>query len=241
MALIFVCCTSTLVHADNKADALNAIDDTADRICGFAASNGESQKTKIEGDVKAQLSGLVRHLADLGISGAGSVEIDNYVGVLQNDLPSTLSSIRDCKLKVFESLQEKFFPSGSVTPALWPRYSTSQTATSLPDMIGGHDSINLDNLANLSVRAPYSNSYVRLILNGFCTNLPGYQRGNYQVLGVRICSTPASYYFDRDHRTYQVTISNRAFSVTLLEISQLPKQSDGDRIDYEYKFGITEK
>lgn len=103
---------ATQAHADQNSDALNAIADTADRICGTVAAAGSSQNTDVTGDVRAQLKGLAKYLADLGISGTGSINSDEYVGVLRSDLPSTLNSTRDCKLKVFDKLEQKLIIGG---------------------------------------------------------------------------------------------------------------------------------
>jgi hypothetical protein len=87
-------------------DTLKAIDDTADKICGELAARGKSQITKGGGGVKAQLSKLFKQLADLGITGTGSVEIDSYEGVLRSDLPVALDSIRVCRIQVFDIRQK---------------------------------------------------------------------------------------------------------------------------------------
>jgi hypothetical protein len=94
-------------YADANAESLKAITDTADKICGVVAAAGESQSAKVTGDVKAQLSGLAKRLADLGITGTGTFETDSYAGVVRSDLPTALSSQMDCKLKVFDTLQSK--------------------------------------------------------------------------------------------------------------------------------------
>jgi hypothetical protein len=90
-----------------NTDALKAVADTADRICGVLATSGEKQSTTVSGQVKGELSGLAKKLADLGIQGTGSIESSSYAGVLQTDLASSLSNQRDCKLKVFGSLADK--------------------------------------------------------------------------------------------------------------------------------------
>jgi hypothetical protein len=115
-------------YADVNSDALKAITDTADRICGVVAAAGESQSVKVTGDLKAQLSGLAKRLADLGISGTGSFDADNYVGVLQSDLPTALGSLRECKLKVFDKLEAKLITGTGTAPT-----STATASPVIPD------------------------------------------------------------------------------------------------------------
>src|SRR3954451_7328832 len=72
-------------RADTAA-ALTAIADTADRICGIVATQGETQSSKVSGQVNTELNGLARLLVSIGISGAGEIMSSSYQGVLQKDL-----------------------------------------------------------------------------------------------------------------------------------------------------------
>jgi hypothetical protein len=120
-------------YADPYDVALKAIADTADRICGTVSTSGDSQSMKATGEVRAQLSGLARHLTELGINGAGSIDNDAYVGVLRSDLPTALNSMQECKLKVFQALEQKLImgvnQSGSTTQ---PKQPTVDPATHGP-------------------------------------------------------------------------------------------------------------
>ncbi len=102
-------------QADTPA-ALSAIADTADRICGILATRGEANTTKVTGEVHAELSGLAKRLASVGVSGSSDIASSNYQGMLQQDLPATLKDIRDCKLKVFDKLQATVLP-GTTQPS----------------------------------------------------------------------------------------------------------------------------
>jgi hypothetical protein len=91
-------------------DAPQAIDlltNTADRICNVVSTKGTTQSSEVKGEVKAQLSGLASKLADVGVSGSGSLNNDEYQNVIRQDLAQTLRDNATCKLKVFETLQTK--------------------------------------------------------------------------------------------------------------------------------------
>jgi hypothetical protein len=90
-----------------QTKALDLITMTADRICNIVRLAGNSQSLKVTGDVKAQLSGLIKQLADIGISGAADFNTDQYEGVLRADLAATVERNAECKLKIFDKLQEK--------------------------------------------------------------------------------------------------------------------------------------
>jgi hypothetical protein len=100
-------------RADDNSKALSLIEDAADKICGSISTQGSSDSIKAKGDIEAALSGLLKKLGDVGIRGAGEITSQSYVGVLQQDLPKTLEDIRNCKLKVFESLKEKLLSNQS--------------------------------------------------------------------------------------------------------------------------------
>jgi len=99
-----------VAYADSleaQTKALELITGTADKICNIVKLAGHYQSLKVTGDVKAQLSGLIKQLADLGISGAADLNTDEYEGVLRADLAATVQHNADCKLRVFEKLETK--------------------------------------------------------------------------------------------------------------------------------------
>jgi hypothetical protein len=55
--------------------------------------------------VNAELNGLAKRLADLGVSGAGDLTSKSYQGVLQRELADTLNNQRQCKLEVLRTLR----------------------------------------------------------------------------------------------------------------------------------------
>jgi hypothetical protein len=94
----------------DTAAALTAIADTADRICGIVQTQGEAGSSKAQGDIHAELNGLARRLATLGGSGSIDISSSKYQGLLQQDLPTALKDLRECKLKVFQQLQAAILP-----------------------------------------------------------------------------------------------------------------------------------
>jgi hypothetical protein len=92
---------------DVQTQALALITKTSDAVCGIVKTVGSYQDLKVKGDVKAQLSGLVKQLADLGISGAADYNTDQYEGFVRSDLAGAFQSAAECKFKVFDKLQEK--------------------------------------------------------------------------------------------------------------------------------------
>jgi hypothetical protein len=129
---------SCAARAQDTSQALIAITDTADKICGIVATSGNVTDVKVTGDVRAQLNGLAKRLADLGISAATEFSSRTYEGFIQQDLPAALKDLRDCKLKVFNTLQDKLIVrkterSGVVLPApiLMVRLLPPKNATEL--------------------------------------------------------------------------------------------------------------
>jgi hypothetical protein len=92
---------------DLRAQQLDLITKTADGICGIVKTAGNYQGVKVKGDVKAQLSGLFKQLADLGISGAADYDVNQYEGFIRTDLAGTFERTAECKFKVFDKLSDK--------------------------------------------------------------------------------------------------------------------------------------
>jgi hypothetical protein len=92
---------------DAHVKALDSITKAVAEICTTISTAGNVQSLKVKGDVKAQLDGLIRHLANIGISGVADYSADEYQNVIQADLAATLKNNVECRLKVFDKLQEK--------------------------------------------------------------------------------------------------------------------------------------
>jgi hypothetical protein len=128
-AAILIISVPFAAHAqtnDDPAKALQLITDTADRICNVVASSGRSDTSEVQGQVKAELGGLASRLANVGISGSGKLDNENYQNVLRQDLATTLRDNAACKLKVFDTLQSRLLPNApSAGPSRRPAPETS--------------------------------------------------------------------------------------------------------------------
>jgi len=96
---------------DAQAKALDLITKTADSVCSIVTLAGNSQSLKVKGEVKAQLSGLIKQLADLGISGDADFNSDKYEGFIRADLATAIQNNAQCKFNVFDKLQAKMIKS----------------------------------------------------------------------------------------------------------------------------------
>jgi hypothetical protein len=80
------------------------------------ATSGQVNAARGAAEVKAALNGLAKGLADLGVSASENTSSSSYEGVIQQELPTALSDVRECRLKVFQTLQEKLLPDARSTP-----------------------------------------------------------------------------------------------------------------------------
>lgn len=107
-------------RADNfeaQQKALDLITAAADKICNVVSTRGEVNSSDVKGNVTVQLRGLASKLVEAGVSGTGSITSEQYENVLRSDLAATLKDNTACRLKVFETLQQKLLGSG---PSLEP-------------------------------------------------------------------------------------------------------------------------
>jgi hypothetical protein len=96
---------------DVQAKALDLITKTADGVCSTVKQAGTSESLDVKGEVKAQLNGLIKQLADLGISGAADFKSDQYENVIRTDLATAIQNNAQCKFNVFDKLQAKMIKS----------------------------------------------------------------------------------------------------------------------------------
>src|SRR5262249_26278251 len=128
LAIAIACATVPMMvnHAQPLDQAaLQAITDTADRICDTIKTEGSSSDVTAKGEITAQVSELLKKLADIGVSGTGAYTANSYVGVLQKDLPQLVEASSECKYKVFSKLVDLMTSNNSSQAAVeiaksWP-------------------------------------------------------------------------------------------------------------------------
>ncbi|MDZ5650423.1 hypothetical protein [Nitrospirillum sp. BR 11828] len=100
--------TSSSSAQSNNQDALKLIRETANDICGTIPLNGTTTNINTKGNIKAEVNGLVKKLANLGIEGQADIKSSEYEGLSQGDIPTSIKDQRECKLTVFKILSDKF-------------------------------------------------------------------------------------------------------------------------------------
>lgn len=103
---------------EERAQALDLIADTADRICNVVTTSGETQSSEVQGSIQAQLSRLASWLVSAGVSGSGKITTEQYQNVFREDLADVLRHNADCKVKVVELLHSSILSS---TPGSFPQ------------------------------------------------------------------------------------------------------------------------
>lgn len=85
--------------------ALNMIANFAAKTCADIPLTGDG--LELTGQGKAELSGIFKKIAELGIDVA--VKYHEYEGLYQKDLVKALHNSTSCKLEVFKELKDIFF------------------------------------------------------------------------------------------------------------------------------------
>ena len=98
VTLVLALCTSIA-----SAGCLDEVAAFAEKICGQIQTSGSSKLTEANGQLKVEVSGIVRKV--LGDAG-GSINVkqlgDAYENVLRKDLSTELFNVRDCRIKMVE-------------------------------------------------------------------------------------------------------------------------------------------
>lgn len=105
LATVIALAGTTTVGANDLAKMASEVEQFSDAICGRLEIVGSSEKIQIQGETEAGLKLLTKKLANIGFEGAVDFISDEYIGVLQRDLASDRSGIRDCRLKVWADLR----------------------------------------------------------------------------------------------------------------------------------------
>ena len=97
-----------------QQEALNLIADFADRFCKDVPLTTTAESIELSGKAKAELNGLLKKIADLGIEGAGKYQSSKSNGLLQKDLLEARKDSTNCRLKIWEDLEKKLLTGQSV-------------------------------------------------------------------------------------------------------------------------------
>jgi hypothetical protein len=139
---------------DAQQKALNLITDTAHKICNDVSTSGEANSSEVKGNVTAQLRDLAAKLADIGVSGTGSITSEQYESVLRSDLAATLKDNAACKLKVFDTLQNKLLGSGAAPAPTTQGAGVSGPSSNQPqvNISGGENVVSVGQIGGITAR-----------------------------------------------------------------------------------------
>ncbi len=114
------------IALDRQKQALEIIADFADRFCKNIPLEGSGDNFELSGQAQAELSGVVKKLAKLGVEGAGKYQNDDYQGFLRQDLIKGLDKSVDCRIKIWGDLKNTLL---TTTPN--PEKSTTSNSTTI--------------------------------------------------------------------------------------------------------------
>jgi hypothetical protein len=96
-----------------SAQQLNAVElqlirDTATSICNTVKeAKGQKTDLQLEGEVKAQLSGLLGKVLDVGGASKGSLTREEFEGLSRDATATALEGDRGCRERVFNRMFDK--------------------------------------------------------------------------------------------------------------------------------------
>jgi hypothetical protein len=78
----------------------------ADQFCKEIPLEGEQRQSRLSGQARAELSNILRRLVDLGIDGAGEINLDEYAGFERSDLLPAFQTNQECRLNILNYLTQ---------------------------------------------------------------------------------------------------------------------------------------
>jgi hypothetical protein len=136
---------------------IQTVRDTAASICNTVKeAKGHKSDVQIQGDVKAQLGGLVGKVADVGGSGKGAIDREEFEGLSRDATATALQGDRDCRERLFNKMFDQ------LTAAQDPRatsgtgaYRTPPAPTSHGEMFPAAPGMHIDSDGRIVSRDTY--------------------------------------------------------------------------------------
>ena len=110
VSIIVFCSNANSQDLDKAEKGLVMISKFANDICNKPDLKGKVITSEVQGSAKAEVSKLIKQLADLKIEGAAKFGTSEYEGLLQKDLLPALQDSTKCKEKIFNDLKDRFLP-----------------------------------------------------------------------------------------------------------------------------------
>ncbi len=102
--IVLFCLLFTNSLSEAFADCLSDVSNFAEKICGQIKTSGNTQLIEANGELKAEVSGIVRKaLGDVKGNINGKVLHDTYENVLRENLSTELFNVRECRQKMADS------------------------------------------------------------------------------------------------------------------------------------------
>ncbi|MBU2013753.1 MAG: hypothetical protein KJ595_16365 [Gammaproteobacteria bacterium] len=112
--LVSLLTASPAMASDLEAQkaALDVISSFATELCKDPSLTTKQYQYELSGKAKAELSNVLKKVADLGIEGAGNIRGHESEGLLQADLAELVKNSSNCRLEVWRDLKDRLVPAG---------------------------------------------------------------------------------------------------------------------------------
>lgn len=105
---------NTRTTLENKFVALEKVTEISAHLCGDYMRTGSETEYSVSSGVKAEISGFVKFLANLGIEIGSDVKHTEFESVMREHLAGERKSVRECAIGIWDDLKEYIiYPQGS--------------------------------------------------------------------------------------------------------------------------------
>lgn len=122
---------------ENQQKALNTISNFAEKLCKYPPLAGNESKYELSGEAKAELSKVLKKVADLGVKGAAKYQASDYEGLLQKDLANVVKDSSNCKMEVWRDLKDRLIPPAKLSEEVKIYNMRIKSFPLRPDQISG--------------------------------------------------------------------------------------------------------
>jgi hypothetical protein len=115
-ALVWYISPSAASAQQLNPQQIQIIKDTAASICNTVKeAKGQKSESQIQGDVTAKLNGLVGKVIDIGGSGKGSLNDEQFEGLSRDATATALEGDRSCRERLFDKMFDRFSATSSTS------------------------------------------------------------------------------------------------------------------------------
>ena len=112
-------------------EVLRQIFEAADKICDNYWRGGSESASDLSGSAELEIKGILSKIAELDVAGSVGFNSNEYYNVIREQLGSELNSVRECRIHIWDSLEERLTTAKQDAENTDKRYTSDEIISAL--------------------------------------------------------------------------------------------------------------